>query len=166
MAYAPSAGYEEVLDAWKKYYSGFGIQVSIDDIIVTTGGSEAILFSLMTIADPGDEVIIFEPFYTNYLSFAKMAGVVIKPVSLNADEQFKLTDEKKITEKISKKTKAILLCNPSNPTGTIFSKKELEKIVNIAEKNKLFIITDEVYREFIFNGTNYTSVMRFNKIKE
>lgn len=164
--YAPSPGYHEVIDAWRCYYESCGIKLANEDIVVTTGGSEAILFAMLAITDPGDEIIAFEPLYTNYITYAQMAGITINPVLLRAEEDFMLTDATRITKRITKKTKAIIVCNPSNPTGTIFSKRELYEIVDIAKKHNLFIIADEPYRELIFNNIRHVSLMEFPKIKD
>ncbi|MFA5135017.1 MAG: pyridoxal phosphate-dependent aminotransferase [Patescibacteria group bacterium] len=164
--YAPSSGYSEVIDAWRYYYETVGIKLSNEDIVVTTGGSEAILFAMLAVTDPGDEIIAFEPMYTNYITYGQMAGITIEPVLLRAEEDFMLTDATRITKKITKKTKAILVCNPSNPTGTVFSKQELQQIVDIAKKHNLFIIADEPYRELIFNSVRHVSLMEFTRIKD
>jgi len=164
--YTPSSGMPEVQSAWKKYFKGFGINFNLSEIIVTIGGSEAIFFALATVCNPGDEVIVFEPFYTNYNGFGAMAGIKLVPVRTLVDAGFHLPKRAVIERKIGKKTKAILICNPSNPTGTVYSKKELEMIVSIAKKHNLFILSDEVYREFVYDGEKHYSMMDFSKARK
>lgn len=163
--YAPSEGIYKTILAWQKYYQDNGIKVNPKNIIITTGGSEAIIFAMTVIADPGDEIIVFEPFYANYKGYAKLSGIKLKPVTLSVKNGFHLPPQSEIISKITKKTKAILVCNPSNPTGVILSKKEIEMIVKIAKKYKLFVLSDEAYREFVFNGTKHISFMKFPQIK-
>ncbi len=165
VAYAPSEGYAGVVEAWKDYYQQCNIPFDSEDIIVTTGGSEAIIFSLMTIADPGDEVIIFEPLYTNYITFARMASVTAVPVQTYLGDGFHLPPDEIIEKRITEKTKAIIVCNPSNPTGTVYSREELQRIVELAKKHNLFIIADEVYREIVFEK-KAISMMEFEDIHD
>lgn len=162
--YAPSEGIQKTILAWQKYYQDFGIKVDPQDIIITTGGSEAIVFAMTVVGDPNDEIIIFEPFYANYKGYAKLVGIKIKPVSLSLKNGFHLPRDSEIISRVTKKTKAILVCNPSNPTGTVLSKKEIQTIVRIAKRYKLFILTDEIYREFIFNGKEHISFMQFPEV--
>jgi aspartate aminotransferase len=129
------------------YYKKNHIPFESSDIIITSGGSEGIIFALEAVCDPGDEVIVFEPFYTNYNSFADLANVKLKPITLDIKTGFHLPSEAVIKKAISKRTKAMLICNPSNPTGTIFSKKELATLVKIAKQYGLFILSDEAYRD-------------------
>ncbi|MCP6717941.1 MAG: pyridoxal phosphate-dependent aminotransferase [Patescibacteria group bacterium] len=159
--YTPSNGIPEVQSAWKKYFKGFGINFNESEIVVTIGGSEAIFFALSAICDPEEEVIVFEPFYTNYNGIGSIVNVKLVPVRTFVKTGFHLPDKKSIEKKISKKTKAILICNPSNPTGTVYSKKELQMIVDIANKHNLFILADEVYREFVYDGQKHFSIMDF-----
>ncbi len=163
--YTPSNGIPEVQSAWKKYFKGFGINFDESEIIVTVAGSEAIFFALSTACDPGDEVIVFEPFYTNYNSFRAIAGVKLVPVRTLVNTGFHLPEKNIIEKKISRKTKAILVCNPSNPTGTVYSKKELQMIIDIAQKHNLFILADEVYREFVYDNEKHYSIMDFPKAR-
>lgn len=165
IAYAPSNGLPEALAAWQKYFASVNIEFTPEEMIITTGGSEAIIFAMCAIADPQDEVIVFEPFYTNYNGFATIADVNLKPITLDIKDNFHLPADEKIKEQITDKTKAILICNPSNPTGTIFSKEELQRLVNIAKKHDLFILSDEVYREFAYEQ-EMTSIMDFPEIKD
>lgn len=165
VAYAPSEGYAEVVNAWSDYYQQNNIPFVSEDIIVTTGGSEAIIFALMTVADPGDEVIIFEPLYANYITFARMASVKPVPVQTFLTNGFHLPSDEEIEKKITEKTKAIIICNPSNPTGTVYSREELKKVAELAKKHDIFIIADEVYREIVFEG-EAISMMDFTEIHD
>lgn len=165
VAYAPSEGLSKVIDAWKTYYHFHSIPYEYKDIIVTTGGSEAILFAMIAIADPGDELIVFEPLYTNYLTFAQQASIKLVPVTTYLKDGFHLPNQAAIEKKISSKTKGIIICNPSNPTGTVYQRSELKMIADIAEKNDLFIISDEVYREFVFKNHSI-SMMAFPFIQQ
>ncbi|MDD4309864.1 MAG: pyridoxal phosphate-dependent aminotransferase, partial [Candidatus Cloacimonetes bacterium] len=159
LAYGPSQGLEVYRESLVKYYDHNGIDVEVNDIIVTTAGSEAIIFALMVVGEVGDEIIVPEPFYTNYNGFATMAGVVVKPLTTYAETGFALPDDATIESIISPKTKAIMLCNPGNPTGTVYSKEELFRIAAIAKKHDLYLISDEVYREFVYDGLKHTSVL-------
>lgn len=164
LKYGPSNGIGLYLESLKKYYNKLGFNVRSDDIFVTTAGSEAIIFTFLAVMNPGEEVIIPEPYYTNYNGFATMAGVNIIPLTTFIEEGFKLPPAEKFEEKITDKTRAILLCNPGNPTGTAYSEEELSMVVEIAKKYNLFLITDEVYREFIYDGLKHTSIMEFTGI--
>lgn len=164
--YAPSEGLLELIFAWQKYYRDFGIRVKKEEMIVTCGGSEAIVFAMTICADPGEEIIVFEPFYANYKGYARQAGIRLVPVTLSIKNNFRLPPVSKITAKIRKKTKAILVCNPSNPTGSVLSKKEMAMLVWIAKKYRLFILADEVYREFVFENKSPLSFMDFPQIKD
>ncbi|MFA6475258.1 MAG: pyridoxal phosphate-dependent aminotransferase [Patescibacteria group bacterium] len=165
LSYAPSNGLQPALEAWSVYYKKNHIPFEPEDIIITSGGSEGIIFALEAVCDPGDEVIVFEPFYTNYNSFAALANVTLKPVTLDIKNGFHLPTDAEIKKVITKKTKAILICNPSNPTGTIFSKQELGRLVKLAKQHGLFILSDEVYREFAFESKCY-SIMEFKEIQQ
>ena len=159
LAYGPSQGLEVYRNNLVNYYKRHDIKLVADDIIVTTAGSEAIVFALLTACNVGDEVIVPEPFYTNYNGFATMTGVKIVPLTTYAEESFKLPDNDKIKELINKKTKAIMLCNPGNPTGAVYPRSEMERIAKIAKENDLYVISDEVYREFVYDGLSHTSIM-------
>lgn len=165
VAYAPSNGLTKSLEAWSTYYKKVGINFLPSDLVVTTGGSEGIIFALEAVCDPNDEVIVFEPFYTNYNAFATIANVKLKSVTLDIKDGFHLPSDSKIKKQITKRTKAILICNPSNPTGTIFTKAELARLVRIAKQHNLFILSDEVYREFAFERPFY-SIMNFSAIRQ
>jgi aspartate aminotransferase len=166
LAYGPSQGLDEYRTNLVRYYKEHNIDITKDDIIVTTAGSEAIVFALLVTCDEGDEIIIPEPFYTNYNGFAKMAGVKIVPVTSKIEEGFKLPPIEEFENKITDKTKAIMICNPNNPTGTVYSEEELYKIANIAEKHNLFVISDEVYREFVYDGKTHTSILNLEQISD
>jgi len=165
LSYTNSIGIEEVRLAWQKYYRDFGINFDISEIIVTTGGSEAILFAFATICNPGEEIIVFEPFYTNYNGYASVAGIKLVPLRTSAKTGFYLPERKEIEKKISKRTRGILICNPNNPTGTVYKKEELKMLAKIAKKYNLFILSDEVYREFVFDGEKHYSMANFPEIR-
>jgi aspartate aminotransferase len=163
--YTPSTGMPEIKKAWQKYFKQFGIHFDTSELIVTTGGSEAIFFALCAICNPNEEVLVFEPFYTNYNGFAKLASVKLVPIRTFAKDGFHLPKRKIIERKITKKTRGILICNPNNPTGTVYEKKELKMIANLAKKYNLFILSDEVYREFVYDGEKHYSMMDFPKVE-
>lgn len=166
LSYAPSKGYHHVILAWQSYYRSLGIRLKEEDLMLTTGGSEAILFALLSVTDPGDRVVVFEPLYTNYLAFARIAGVTLTPVTLHAANGFHLPPAREIEKTITHRTKAIILCNPSNPTGTVFGRLELQTIVRLARRHNLFIITDETYREIVFQGQRAVSLMSFPALRD
>ncbi len=166
LAYAPSTGIPEVKDAWQKYYKSSGINFDVSEIIVTTGGSEAVLFAFATICNPGEEIIVFEPFYTNYNGYASVAGIKLVPLRTFAKTGFHLSDKKEVEKKIGKKTRAILICNPNNPTGTVYKKEELEMIADLVKKHNLFILSDEVYREFVYDNEKHYSMMSFPDVQD
>lgn len=160
LAYSRSEGSEEYRIKIAGYYAKNDIQVSHKDIIVTTGGSEALLFTFGSIMDTGDEVIIPEPFYANYNGFSIASGVQVVPVVSDIDHNFALPPIEEFEKLISNKTKAILICNPGNPTGYLYSKEEIKKLAHIVKKHDLFLIADEVYREFVYDGLEHYSVMQ------
>jgi aspartate aminotransferase len=166
LAYGPSQGLECYRENLVRYYSRHNIKLNVDDIIVTTAGSEAIVFAMLVTCNPGDEVIIPEPFYTNYNGFATMTGVKIKPLTTYAEDGFKLPSNEKIEALISDKTRAIMLCNPGNPTGAVYSKTDLERIAGLVQKHDLYVITDEVYREFVYDGDIHTSILEISGLEE
>ncbi len=166
LEYGPSAGLTSLRKKFAEYYHRFDIDVTYEDILVTTGGSEAIIFALMTICDVGDEIIIPEPFYTNYNGFAVEAGVHIVPITSYIEDGFQLPPIESVKEKITDKTRAIMICNPNNPTGYVYSRKELEALRDIALEHNLFILSDEVYREFVYDGATHTSVMHLKGIED
>lgn len=162
ISYAPSNGQPELLKALKSYYHKLGFsEVKEENIIVTVGGSEGVTISMFAVANPGDEILVFEPFYSNYSTCAHIAGVKLVAVPTSIKNGFHPPSKRQIEEKITKKTKAILFCSPNNPTGTIYSKQEMEMLVEIAKKRGLFLISDEVYREFVFDGKKQTSILEF-----
>ena len=164
LAYGESDGDLALRQSIVKYYhDSVGVDITVDDVLITTGGSEAILFSLMTLCDPGDEIIVPEPYYTNVHSFARMANVSIVSVTSTLENNFALPPLSMIEEKITSKTRAILLNSPNNPTGHIYSQKELETIIRICEDHDIFLIMDEVYREFCYDNQSFTSVLKFTE---
>jgi len=163
--YSHSAGFESYRNGLSAYYLKTGINVEPEDIIITTGGSEALIFGFMTTCNPGDEVIIPEPFYANYNGFAVMAGLNVVPVTASIENGFALPPVEEIEKKITAKTKAIVICNPGNPTGYLYSKAELEQLRDIVKKHDLFLFADEVYREFCYDGAVPFSVMNLEGIE-
>ncbi|TXI84762.1 MAG: pyridoxal phosphate-dependent aminotransferase, partial [Crocinitomicaceae bacterium] len=164
--YSHSAGFESYRTKLAAYYQKTGIPVNTEDIIITTGGSEALIFGFMTTCDPGDEVIIPEPFYANYNGFATTAGLTVVPVTSSIESGFALPPVEEFEKKITPKTKAIVICNPGNPTGYLYSQAELEKLRDIVKKYDLFLFADEVYREFCYDGAIPFSVMNLEGIEE
>ena len=159
LEYSPSDGILTLREKFCGYYKKFGIELSPSEIIVTTGGSEAVLLSFLACMNQGDEIIMVEPGYANYISFAKTAGVVVKTVTSSIENGFALPPVEHFEEVITPKTKAILLCNPSNPTGYVYTPEELQQIKEIVRKHDLFLLSDEVYREFIYSGQPYVSAL-------
>lgn len=166
LEYGPSAGLTSYRKKLIDYYGRFDISLELDDIIVTTGGSEAIIFALMAITDPGDEIIIPEPFYTNYNGFATEAAAKVVPITSRIEDDFQLPPIDSIREKITDRTRAILICNPNNPTGYVYSKQELEALKEIVLEHNLFLLADEVYREFCYDGLKHTSSMHLSGIED
>lgn len=166
LAYSHSAGFESLRKGLVNYYHGVGINVALSNILVTTGGSEALLFAFGSIMDDGDEIIIPEPFYANYNSFAQSAGVKVVPVISDIKSGFALPPIEEFEKLITPKTKAILICNPGNPTGYLYSKEELEKLRQIVLKHDLYLIADEVYREFTYDGAKHYSVMNLEGLEQ
>lgn len=159
LAYGESGGLPEFRRGLVGYYAKYGVNVTADEILITTGGSEALLFTMLTTCNPGDEVIVFEPFYTNYNSFATMAGVKVVPVPGKAENGFRLPAREEIEKRINNRTRAILYCSPGNPTGVVYTRDELQVLADIALKHDLFLVADEVYREFVYDGSVFTSLM-------
>ncbi len=160
LGYAPSTGILRHVEAWQKYYRRLGVRLSRSDLIPTVGCAEAIGFALQAVADVGDEVLVFEPLYANYKSFAVMLGIKLVPVALNIGTGFILNSSKDVEKKISSKTKAIVVINPDNPTGKLWSEAELYMLETLAKKYNLFIIADETYREIRFSGRPQTMLSR------
>ena len=166
LAYARSEGSEEYRTKLAAYYVNNNIDVSANNIVITTGGSEALLFTIGSITDPGDEIIIPEPFYANYNGFSTASGVTVVPVISSIENNFALPKIEDFEKFITKKTKAILICNPGNPTGYLYSKEEIEKLKQVVLKHDLFLIADEVYREFTYDGLQHTSVMSLEGLEQ
>lgn len=164
--YSHSAGFESYRNGLSAYYKRTGINVDPEDILITTGGSEALIFGFMTTCDPGDEVIIPEPFYANYNGFAVMAGLNVVPVTSTIETGFALPPVEEIEKKITSKTKAIVICNPGNPTGYLYSKEELDQLAALVKKHDLILFADEVYREFCYDGAIPFSVMNLEGLEE
>ena len=166
LEYSHSAGFQSYREGLSKYYANIDIDLSIDDIIVTTGGSEALLFGFMSCLNEGDEIIIPEPFYANYNGFAIASGVKVVPVTSTIDTGFALPPIEEFEKLITDRTKAILICNPGNPTGCLYSKEELLRLRDVVEKYDLFLFADEVYREFCYDGNEHYSVMKLDGIEQ
>lgn len=166
LEYSPSNGYKSLRLKLAEYYKRFKIEVDENDIIVTTGGSEAVNFAFMSCLDPGDEIIVPEPAYANYTAFAISAGAVIKPIVSSIEDGFALPPIEKFEELITPKTKGILICNPNNPTGYLYTKDEMNKIRDLVKKYDLYLFSDEVYREFCYTGAPYISAFHLKGIEE
>lgn len=166
LEYSPSDGLYSLRVKLCEYYRRFNINVDVDDIIVTTGGSEAVLFSFMACLDPGDEIIVPEPAYANYMAFAISAGAKIVTIPSSIDEGFALPPLEKFEELITPRTKGILICNPNNPTGYLYSMKEMLQLRDLVKKHDLFLFSDEVYREFCYTGAPYISAFHLPGIEE
>ncbi len=164
LAYAPSEGLPEAREAWSAFFASWGIDFAPDEILVTAGASEAITFILAIVAGGGGEVLVFEPCYTNYLSFAAQADVTMVPITLEVEDGYHFGSIERLQRSITPATKAILLCNPSNPTGTVYTLEELEAVARVAVEHDLFVICDEVYREFVFGGGEVRSFTRFDEL--
>ncbi|MBO7466336.1 MAG: pyridoxal phosphate-dependent aminotransferase [Bacteroidaceae bacterium] len=165
LEYSPSQGYRSYREKLVNYYAKYNIFVTADDIIVTTGGSEAVLFAFLACLNPGDEIIVPEPAYANYMAFAISAGAVIRTVTTTIDEGFCLPKVEKFEELINERTKAILICNPNNPTGYLYTRKEMNRIRDLVKKYDLYLFSDEVYREFIYTGSPYISACHLEGIE-
>ena len=166
LEYSPSQGYLSYREKLVGYYKKYDIDLTPDDIIITTGGSEAVLFAFLSCLNPGDEIIIPEPAYANYMAFAISAGAVIRTVTTNIEDGFALPPVSKFEELINERTKAILICNPNNPTGYLYTRKEMNQIRDLVEKYDLYLFSDEVYREYIYTGSPYISACHFKGIEQ
>ena len=166
VSYSHSAGFASYRTKLAAYYEKQGIPVKAEDIIITTGGSEALLFTMGSIADMGDEVIIPEPFYANYNGFATSSGVTVVPVTASFDDGFALPPVSEFEKRITDKTKAIIICNPGNPTGYLYTEEEMQQLAALAKKHDLFLVADEVYREFAYEGKKHYSVLNQEGIEE
>lgn len=166
LEYSPSDGYRSYREKLVGYYARFNINVSADDIIITTGGSEAVLFAFLACLNPGDEIIVPEPAYANYMAFAVSAGAVIRTVASSIEEGFALPPVEKFEELINERTKGIMICNPNNPTGYLYSRTEMNQIKHLVQKYDLYLFSDEVYREFIYTNSPYISACHLVGIEE
>ena len=164
--YSHSAGFESYRKGLASYYQSLGMDVKFDELMITTGGSEALLFALNSCLDSGDEVIIPEPFYANYNGFSTSAGITVKPISTSINNGFALPPIDEFEKLITSKTKAILICNPGNPTGYLYSKDELETLRDIVKKHDLFLFADEVYREFCYDGNKHLSILNLDGLED
>lgn len=166
LEYNPSQGFLSLRQRISEYYAGFGMKYSPDEIIVTTGASEAVLFSFITCMDPGDEIITTEPTYANYLSFAAAAGVKVVPITTSIDNGFALPPAERFEELITDRTRAILICNPNNPSGSLYSREEMEMLAEIVKRHGIFLFADEVYREFVYDGMDFFSAGHLEGVDE
>ena len=165
LEYSPSQGYLSYRKKLVGYYSKYNINLTPDDIIITSGGSEAVLFSFLACLNPGDEIIVPEPAYANYMAFAISAGAVIRTITTTIEEGFSLPKVEKFEELINEKTRAILICNPNNPTGYLYTRREMNQIRDLVKKYDLYLFSDEVYREFIYTGSPYISACHLEGIE-
>ena len=166
LEYSPSQGYQSYREKLTTYYNKYGIDVTPDDIIVTTGGSEAVFFAFMACLNPGDEIIIPEPAYANYMAFAISAGATIRTITTTIEEGFALPKVEKFEELINERTKGILICNPNNPTGYLYTRSEMNQIRDLVKKYDLYLFSDEVYREYIYTGSPYISACHLEGVEE
>jgi aspartate aminotransferase len=167
LEYSPSAGTPEYLRSLQRYYERrLGLDIGPNQVLATTGGSEAILFSFMACANEGDEVIVIEPFYTNYRAFATMAGLSIVPVTSRGRDGFHVPPRDDWERALTPKSRAVIICNPNNPTGTVYSREELEIVADFCRDHNLFLISDEVYREFVYDGRKSISALELNDVDE
>ncbi len=166
LEYSPSQGYLSYRKKLVGYYAKFNINLTADDIIITSGGSEAVLFSFLACLNPSDEIIVPEPAYANYMAFAISAGAVIRTIATTIDEGFSLPKVEKFEELINERTRAILICNPNNPTGYLYTRREMNQIRDMVKKYDLYLFSDEVYREFIYTGSPYISACHLEGIEQ
>ena len=166
LEYSPSQGYMSLRTKMVGYYAAYGIDLSPDEIIITTGGSEAVMFAYMACLNPGDEIIVTDPSYANYMAFAISCGAVVKSVKTSIDDGFRLPPIERFEEQITEKTKAILICNPNNPTGYLYTRSEMKQIRDLVKKYNLYLFSDEVYREFIYTKQPYISAFHLDGIED
>jgi len=166
LSYGPAQGFLELRQAIADYFTSYNIPLTSENVIITIGGSEAIHFSFSVVADPGDEIIIPEPFYTNYNGYAVFANIRIVPLTLRVEDGFRLPPKEEIEARITPKTRAILLCSPNNPTGTVYTPEELERVISVVKKHDLFLIGDEVYKEFVYDGGMHKSILEYDEVKD
>ena len=165
LEYSPSQGYPSYLEKLVGYYNRYDIKLSVDDIIITCGGSEAVQMAFMVCLNPGDEIIIPEPAYANYMGFACETGAVVRTITTHIEDGFALPPVEEFEKVINERTRAIMICNPNNPTGTLYSREELMRLRDLVKKYDLFLFADEVYREFIYSDAPYTSAMHLEGIE-
>ncbi|HAT61889.1 MAG TPA: aspartate aminotransferase [Prevotella sp.] len=165
LEYSPSQGYLSYRKKLVKYYAKYNINITADDIIITAGGSEAVLFAFMSCLNPGDEIIVPEPAYANYMAFAIAAGAKIRTIATSIDEGFALPRVEKFEELINERTRAIMICNPNNPTGYLYTRREMNQIRDLVKKYDLYLFSDEVYREYIYTGSPYISCMHLEGLE-
>ena len=166
LEYSPSDGFASLREKLVGYYDQYQIKLSADDIIITSGGSEAVLFAFMSCLNPGDEIIVPEPAYANYMAFAISAGAVIRPITSTIEDGFALPEIERFEELINERTRGILICNPNNPTGYLYTRKEMNRIRDLVKKYDLFLFSDEVYREFIYTGSPYISACHLEGLED
>ena len=166
LEYSPSQGYRSYREKLVNYYAKYNINLTADDIIITTGGSEAVLFSFLACLNPGDEIIMPDPFYANYQAFAISAGAVIRTIPTTIEEGFCLPKVERFEELINERTKAIMICNPNNPTGYLYTRREMNQIRDLVKKYDLYLFSDEVYREYIYTGSPYISACHLEGIED
>ncbi len=166
LSYGPAQGFLELREAVARYFRNYGISLCADEVLITLGGSEAIHFTFSVVADVGDEIIIPEPYYTNYNGYASFAGVRIVPLPLSVEDGFRLPPAAALAAKITPRTKAVLLCSPNNPTGTVYTPEELDRVVGLVKEHDLYLIGDEVYKEFVYDGLRHKSVLEYEDIRE
>jgi aspartate aminotransferase len=166
LGYGPAQGFFELRQAVARYFANYRIPLEPDNVLITNGGSEAIHFSFSVVGDVGDEIVIPEPYYTNYNGYASFAGLKIVPLPLRVEDGFRLPPLETIESRITPRTRAILVCSPNNPTGTVYTPEELERVIAVAKKHDLFLIGDEVYKEFIYDGLKHKSLLEYEDIKD
>jgi aspartate aminotransferase len=166
IAYSPSAGTPQYLKALSGYYDSVGLKVEAKNLIATTGGSEAVFFAFLCLAEAGDEAIVAEPFYTNYSSFAAMTGVTLVAVQCRGEEGFHLPPRDAFESVLTSRTRFVLLCNPNNPTGTVYSREEIQRVADFCRDHDLFFVSDEVYREFVYDGLIATSALDLEGLED
>jgi len=164
--YGPSEGFPEFIETLRGYYAGIGIPLAAREIFVTSGGSEALLFVISVIADPGDEILVFEPFYANYSGFATMVGAGLVPVTTRVEDGYHLPAREAIEAKLTDRTRAILICSPNNPTGTVYDQDEIEMLAEVCAERGLYLVADEVYREFTYDGKTHRSVLTLSGLED
>jgi aspartate aminotransferase len=166
LGYGPAQGFLELRQGIADYFGGYGIDLTSENVIITNGGSEAILLAFATVADTGDEVIIPEPFYTNYNGYASLADLKVVPLTLKVEDGYRLPPAADFEARITPRTKAIVLCSPNNPTGSVYSPEELQRVVDLAVKHNLFLIGDEVYKEFVYDGLKHKSLLEYPEARD